>query len=585
MFEITADDIALLNDEDLRSLVGRLCESEMRQREISPSCVTWGGNQTAADGGLDVRVALPSNVEIQGFIPQPNTGFQVKAEEIPPAKVISEMRPNGVLRSSIRELADQSGAYIIVSSKSSTSDLALQTRREAMAHAISDLPNADALKLDFYDRRRIETWLRGHTGTVLWVREKIGKPLQGWSGYGAWSYEPASAASEYLLDSELRIKTYREKAKPGLSALEGIHSIRDTLRNPQGVVRLVGLSGVGKTRLVQALFDNRVGEHSLDPSLATYTNFANGPNPQPIALASELISTHKRALLVIDNCTPDLHQRLSEVSRSDGSLLSLITVEYDIREDQAEGTDVFVLGVASINLTENLVRNRFPGLSRVNARRIAEFSGGNARIAVALAGRIDKDESIAQLSDQELFGRLFQQRHHTDQALFSAAQALSLVYSFEGEDVSEDDKAELAPLGALIGMKAREMFKHSAELERRGLIQRRGPWRAVLPPAIANRLAATALQNIPPSAIQDCFVRGGRERLLKSFSRRIGYLNDSEQARSIASKWLGRGGMLENPAELDDLGYAIFNYIAPASPESALSALEHGLLEAKEAKQ
>src|SRR5215467_6003759 len=119
MFEITADDIALLGDEDPRTPIGLLCESEMRRRDISPSCVRWGGSQTAADGGLDVRVALPLNVEIQGFVPRPNTGFQMKAEEIPPSEIYSEMRPKGILRPAIRDLADQSGAYIIVSSKSS----------------------------------------------------------------------------------------------------------------------------------------------------------------------------------------------------------------------------------------------------------------------------------------------------------------------------------------------------------------------------------------------------------------------------------------------------------------------------------
>lgn len=93
MLEITAEDVALLNDGDLRSLVGRLCESEMRRRGISASCVTWGGDQRAGDAGIDVRVALPPSVEIQGFIPRPETGFQVKADDIPPAKVESEMCP------------------------------------------------------------------------------------------------------------------------------------------------------------------------------------------------------------------------------------------------------------------------------------------------------------------------------------------------------------------------------------------------------------------------------------------------------------------------------------------------------------
>jgi hypothetical protein len=60
MFEITAEDIARLDDEKLRDVVARLCEAELRRRGLSPSCVTWGGNQSAADGGIDVRVALPT---------------------------------------------------------------------------------------------------------------------------------------------------------------------------------------------------------------------------------------------------------------------------------------------------------------------------------------------------------------------------------------------------------------------------------------------------------------------------------------------------------------------------------------------
>jgi len=77
----------------------------------------------------------------------------------------------------------------------------------------------------------------------------------------------------------------------------------------------------------------------------------------------------------------------------------------------------------------------------------------------------------------------------------------------------------------------------------------------------------------------------GRERLLKSFSRRLGYLNDSLQARSIVSGWLSPGGLLEKPGEFNDLGYAMFFNIAPVEPERALSALERSLLRPKEANR
>jgi hypothetical protein len=52
MFEIVGDDIAALSDTDLRTLIGLLCEAEMRRRGLSTSAVTWGGHQTAKDGGL-----------------------------------------------------------------------------------------------------------------------------------------------------------------------------------------------------------------------------------------------------------------------------------------------------------------------------------------------------------------------------------------------------------------------------------------------------------------------------------------------------------------------------------------------------
>ncbi len=59
MFDITGDDIAELNDVQLRALVGRLCEAELRSQNLPHAAVTWGGHQDAPDGGIDVRVALP----------------------------------------------------------------------------------------------------------------------------------------------------------------------------------------------------------------------------------------------------------------------------------------------------------------------------------------------------------------------------------------------------------------------------------------------------------------------------------------------------------------------------------------------
>src|SRR5262245_44593087 len=145
MFEITGNDIAALSDGDLRSLVALLCEAELRRCGLPASAVTAGGHQDAGDGGVDVRVALPAGTAIEGFVPRPNTVFQVKKPDMPRGAIFAAMKPSGTSRPAIQELATLSGAYIIVSGSGSTTDTALQDRRAAMAEAVASLPNADRL--------------------------------------------------------------------------------------------------------------------------------------------------------------------------------------------------------------------------------------------------------------------------------------------------------------------------------------------------------------------------------------------------------------------------------------------------------
>lgn len=573
MFDITSDDIIQLNDVDLRELIGRLCEAELSSRGLSPSAVTWGGNQTAADGGLDVRVSLPIGVSIEGFIPRSYTGFQVKKPDMPRVDIIAEMRPTGAIRPVIQELADEAGAYVIVSSTGSTADSSLRNRQNALREALDGVDNGDQLHTDFFDRTRLATWVRLHPGLTTWVRAKVGRALVGWRPYGPWTGGIESVDAEYLLDDKLRLHLGRHRDEPARSVSEVIDELRDELSRPGKIVRLVGLSGVGKTRLVQALFDSRIGSRPLPPSLVVYTNLSDNPDPQPTGMASDLIANRTRAVLVVDNCPPDLHRRLSELCSGQNSTVSVLTVEYDVRDDQPEGTQVVTLDTSSPELIEKLVRRRYPHLSQVDAHTIAEFSGGNARIAFALAETVERSDTIAGLSNDELFQRLFRQRHDPSEALLRAAQACSLVYSFQGESL-DGEEAELPCLASLAGQGPAEIYRHVGELFRRDLVQTRGVWRAVLPHAIANRLAARALEDTPYELIDQLLITGGTERLTRSFSRRLSFLHDHPRAIAIAEMWLEPDGLLGDLSALDALGLAMFENVAPVLPEAVLVALE-----------
>ena len=301
---------------------------------------------------------------------------------MPKAAIRDEMRPAGVIRPVIQELADESGAYVIVSA-ADPSDSALRNRRAALREALDDVSGADRLHTDFCGRGGLAAWVRRHPGVVVWVKETVGRAYRGWRPYGAWSGSAEDVGAEYLVDDTLRLHVDARRAAPARPVAEAIDALRDMLAAPGKIVRLVGLSGVGKTRLVQALFDDRIGARPLPRSLAVYTNMNDDPDPQPTGLASDLMASRLRAILIVDNCGPDLHRSLAELCAAPGSTLSVLTVEYDVRDDQPEGTKVVTLDTSSPELIETLVSRRFPHLSQVDARTIARVSDGNARVAVA----------------------------------------------------------------------------------------------------------------------------------------------------------------------------------------------------------
>jgi hypothetical protein len=173
MFAVTSNDIANLNDKDLRELVAKLCEAECHRLNLFSASVIRGGHQDAKDGGIDVRVSSTQEFIENEYLPRSHIGFQVKKPNMARSNILKEMKPKA-LRPAILELAHLEGAYILVSSGSDLTDSALKNRREAMREALTGLDTAYQLHTDFFDRTRLASWAQKHPGVALWVLEKVG---------------------------------------------------------------------------------------------------------------------------------------------------------------------------------------------------------------------------------------------------------------------------------------------------------------------------------------------------------------------------------------------------------------------------
>ena len=573
MLELDKDALSGLNESQLEDLVARLAEAEVVACGGLLSEVRSGGSINAPDGGVDVRVNVVSTTFTSGFIPSPNTIFQCKKSEMPSNDILAEMQIKGELRPVIAEQDAQNGGYVIVSLDDDCTETMLNNRLQAMREAVK---NHNAIHLDFIDLSRLHQWLRQHLSIMIWTREILGQQLPGWRSFGQWSHVQTDADDNFIFGSGISVMLPNSSSSSQkLTLKEAITSTRNLVKDSQKAIRIVGLSGVGKTRFIQALFEREIGEDALDETTVIYTDTGVDLNPSASRMIEQLILEGRRATVVVDNCSSALHYQLASCVRQIKNDIQLITVEYDIRDDQPEMTDVIKIEADGIDIAEILIRRHYPGIDQPNAERVANFAGGNARIAFALADNVSAGENVTQLSNETLFEQIFQQRHTEDSSLKRHAEILSLVYSFAAEK-KDDELDELGILGSLCDASSAQLYTSAQELLRRGIAQKRGRWRAVLPQAIANRLAKSALDNIRPSALQNTFEVPNNDRLIMSFAHRLGLLGDppDSTAQEIVKAWLSDGGRLLPILNLNETKTQILEYIIHVCPSLLLERLE-----------
>lgn len=575
IFDIDKDELLGLSDTLLEELIARLAEAEVAAYGHSPARVRWSGSINSPDGGVDVHVQVPVDHLHSGYIERPDTVFQAKKHKMRRADILREMTSSGDLSPMISEQAAKKGSYIIVSLNEDCSPSMLAERVGAMEEAVRHDPCHADLHLAFYDRAKLAQWIRQHPSVMLWVNRILGRGYSGWQPYGAWSCPPEGTEDTLITVSGITILLPSEQGRP-LSIQDAIGPIRQLIRTTRKAVRITGLSGVGKTRIVQALFEESIGTDALDRTLAVYADTGDDPNPSAAAMLERLIAGQRSAIMVLDNCPPDLHASLAAKVTSHGSRIKLITVEYDIREDKPQTTEVIHIEAVGPEVAEKLLLRRFPGIGQLNARRIAQFADGNARVSLAIAERVEEGESLAVLSDAQLFDRLFQQRHGPDEGLREQAELLSLVYSFSS-DLFETGDSELGVLGSLAGYSHRQLYRTLNKLTDRHILQARSHWRAILPHAIANRLAASALDSFPVACLRSAFEAPGRERLLMSFAHRLGLLHDHPAAKAISAAWLQPEALLGNLLDLEDEPVRMLEYVAPVVPDVLLNRIDEVL--------
>jgi hypothetical protein len=582
IFETTENQIAALDHNQLTELLGRLLLHEARLHDISPSAVSISTNILAKDGGLDASIRWEGGKSSTNYLPSRFVGFQCKATEMSPGQYADEISvdapkkatsaPRSIARKTKKKKARKSqkvamgsvkpqieplfrslGNYIVFTT-AKLNESAIERRIKAIRERLQALGKNyfKTAKISIYPASTIRSWVNSHLAAIVFVQRATGFPVV--PGLKTWSeWESVFPPhSPYYPDSQtMGIKD----------------SVRAALSTPRSSIRLLGLSGLGKTRLaLEALRPTSAADELSEQ--VVYFDAAHDPR----ALTGEVSEWRRakiRGVLVVDNCPSGLHLQLQAEVQAADSQLSLLTLELDPSEQLHEVT-AFKLVPSTGPHIEYVVGQLSPQIPPEGVSKIVELSGGFVFFARLLCASWSASTTLEHaLPDSRQVLRMLWGSSLGDDA-YRAIQACALV---ESADLDIDLSDETKYLANLAGISPQALRTQLMRFVDRGLIESYGKYVRVRPYPLALRLCADWWRTCPPGSAASLF-ETIPESMVDPLCNRLRVLDFLPAARELAGRLCGPQGPFGQAEVLSSArGARIFRALVELNPEACVSTL------------
>lgn len=346
------------------------------------------------------------------------------------------------------------------------------------------------------------------------------------------------------------------------------------------VIRLLGLSGLGKTRILLETF--RPIENDTD-SLITANRilYVNCNDYQNHINFSEIISKikgeKKDAILIVDNC--DIYTHKLIVRNLQG--LSLVTIDSNPEENSnTEGTSYIVIGKNELSdIVTQIVDNNFQNVGEGNIERIKDFSQGIPFMAVLLGESVKKGEQfIGKLDDKDLLDKLLgvkgkEDKHRTILKSCSIFNYFGFYDELSTQTEFIATSTNITSLNGDENVKVNDFYETCNYYLKREIFEKRGRYIGMRPFPLAMSLAQEWLDPLTPQRLIAVIneIAGlqepDRTSLSKSFAEQMKYLGYNDKAVQIVEKIIGPDSPFDDAEVLNtELGSRLFRSFVEVNP-------------------
>ncbi len=253
----------------------------------------------------------------------------------------------------------------------------------------------------------LETAIGKAAEYAIKVRKTKYKPLLGWES----QEDSACYSGEYVWNNQL----------------EGF---RDVILGEDNTIRLIGLSGFGKTRLVVESFRKNENKEKY-----LYGDVQVLGKQEVYNMSMRVFKEFEQAILVIDNCDLEVHNTLMNLRKSSHVKTKLVTIYNDPGEKQIKTTDYIVMPESQENIVDTLFRRYREYKDETERIHFHEFTGGNPMIAEQVVKSMMEGNGSEGIDDTNFMSKILGYDEKCEER--EAMRALSLFTELEYDETND----------------------------------------------------------------------------------------------------------------------------------------------------
>ena len=219
---------------------------------------------------------------------------------------------------------------------------------------------------------------------------------------------------------------------------DNLKSIKQAISENKRILRVLGVNGVGKTRLV---IETLLKEESDIPKL--YCDCLHNTESDILKTITKIFEKQLAVVLVLDNCEAGLFVKIVEIYKRKNAKNRLYAIVDDPEEPvSSEDYSVSRFEYAYEDVVEGVIKGLYGKQDEVSAR-IKEFASGNPLFAVQAIDGVKKTGDIRDFNNRKLIANLLSAPDGSEERIIATTLSLFSTIGFDGDAHKEVEAVAL----------------------------------------------------------------------------------------------------------------------------------------------